>query len=47
MVSEEPGSHPIEYALDLLDLRVRARTIPPRIVWDLAVSPLFLGGRVG
>jgi transposase len=33
---KSPDLNPIEHVWDLLDRRVRARTIPPRIVQELA-----------
>jgi transposase len=34
--AKSPDLNPIEYVWDLLDRRVRARAIPPRIFWELA-----------
>jgi transposase len=34
--AKSPDLNPIEHVLDLLDHRVRARTIPPINVWELA-----------
>ena len=36
MASEEPDLNPIEHVWDLLDQMVRARTLPPRNVLELA-----------
>jgi transposase len=33
---KSPDLNPIEHIWDLLDQRVRARTIPPRNVWEVA-----------
>ena len=34
--AKSPNLNPIEHVWDLLDRRVRARSIPPRNVWELA-----------
>jgi transposase len=36
--AKNPHLNPIEHVWDLLDRRVRARAIPPRNVWELAVA---------
>ena len=46
MTRESPDLNPIENVWDLLDRRVRARAIPPRNVWELAVALVEVWGNI-
>uniref|UniRef100_A0AAZ3P4Z4 Transposase Tc1-like domain-containing protein n=1 Tax=Oncorhynchus tshawytscha TaxID=74940 RepID=A0AAZ3P4Z4_ONCTS len=46
MSVKSPDLNPIEHVWDLLDRRVRARTFPPRNVWDLAGALVDEWGKI-
>jgi transposase len=45
--ANSPDLYPIEHVWDLLDMRVRARAIPPRNVWGLAGALVEEWGKSG